>query len=51
MLFHIHAWLWLSTAATAQFTPAAMISPLQINATTAVAPEEQFQGASAATKS
>lgn len=51
MLFHIHAWLWISTAAAAQFTPAAMISPLQINVTIAVASEEHYQGASAAMKS
>lgn len=48
MLFHIHAWLWLSTAAAAQFIPAAMIFPLQINAAIAVASEEYYQGASEA---
>lgn len=51
MLFHIYTWLRLSTAAAAQFAPAAMIPPLQMNATIAVASEEHYQGASAATKS
>lgn len=51
MVFHIHAWLWLRTAAAEQFIPTAMIFPLQINATIAVASEEYYQGASAAMKS